>query len=80
MEHKDGITGPNTTHAVQHYTLAAIADYNERIEAAEHEIESLRTKRDQAIIALRNSGLSVAELATYAGISRQRIHRILNNS
>ena len=55
-----------------------LAEQSKRIERAERKLETLRQEETQLLVAARQSGLSWADIAGAAGVSRQAVQQRVN--
>lgn len=72
-------------HAVQRMTRPVTAAESAKIraamrkmEAAQHDLDAATRERDLAILDAYNARARVVELAEITGMSRQRVHAIIN--
>lgn len=63
-----------------HQELAAVEETALAYDDATHEMETARQLRDRAIIAAKQAGAPIKEIAAAAGITRQAVDYVIKNA
>lgn len=57
---------------------ARLVELADQLGGVDSDRERLRQERDEAIRAAHDAGLTVREIARLAGVSHQRVHRVIS--